>query len=315
MATRTAGLAFFVAITIHLAVSRREFGRALIALGVPVCMRIVEWSLDIHDSGYVSRFVTPWDGLAQFARTVLDQTFYSLVMLGKVYAPYRPPPTLHAVVVALSAVMLSVILVMRLAKLQVLRGADRLARIELIDIFFIVYLGMLAVYDQKQGPRFVLPIAAVVLIYAVEALLKIADRTWPPRRARAFVAAVFAVGVIHNVIATAMVWEFDDDEIHRSPAIELMAWIRGTVGENEHYMFYKSRAAALLTGRTGIFLPEKPEDVLAECRKRGVRWVILSYNWDRERIDRLRSSPEVREVWRNAEFHAFEVLPAPAPPR
>jgi len=311
LAIRSAGLAIFVALFLHLMLSRRTLWPALTALAVPVLIRVAEWALYMPESAYSHRFVYPWDGLWTFTAAVLDQAIYSAVMLGKIYVPYRPPSALYYPVVACSAAILTVILAVRIASLQPLRGTTEfLKRIELIDVFFVVYLGMLVVYDQKQGPRFLLPLGGVALIYAIEALTVMARYFGLDSRRGTLVAAILAAGVIHNVVATAAVWNFDDDDVHRPQTLELMAWIRTNVNQDEHYMFHNSRAAALFTGRTGKFLPQKPEDVLAECRERQIRWVMLSEKWAGDLINSLRSSPEFREVWRNATFHVFEFLPA-----
>jgi len=310
MATRSAGLALFAALFLHLAFSRRAVWPAVAALTVPVLIRLAEWALYMPASAYSQRFVYPWDGMWSFATTVLDQAAYSVVMLGKIYMPYQLPPAIYKPVVAISAAILALVLAVRIAKLQPLLTPGRLARIELIDVFFVVYLGMLIIYPQKQGPRFLLPLAGIALIYAIEALTAMVQYLGLDSRRGALVAALLAAGVIHNLVATAAVWNFDDDDIHRPPTLELMAWIRTNVTQDEHYMFHYSRAAALFTGRTGKFLPQKPEDVLSECRERQIRWVILSEKWAGDLINSLRSSPEFREVWCNATFHVIECLPA-----
>jgi hypothetical protein len=276
---------------------------------------LTEMHLGIGSDGYVSKFVYPWDGLWRFMGTVWGQGLYSITQIGKFFVARTLPQwlLLPAHILFIFAVAAGV--VFRLRNLSPIGRSGFMERVELIDVYFVVYLGMLAFYDQKQGPRFLLPLVPIVLIYSLEAVSSALDAVKLRHLTEKAIMGLLMLGLTYNIVLTAKLRNFDDEAIQRPQVREMMSWVRDHVRADEHFLAHKPRVITLFTARTGRFAPETAEEILARCEKSGVKWVILNKDEDGNLMANMLSLRVFGKAWENDEHVILEFLPGKAPSR
>ena len=124
-----------------------------------------------------------------------------------------------------------------------------------------------------------------------------------PRWAR----VIFSVLLVLNLSNIMHNWYFDDDMINLPASRELVAWIKHNMKPDEHFMFARTRALTLLTGRVGItpWTISREEPDLPDRVKAFKISYVVAFKVDERFITRLAESKQFRLIWENEGYKVF----------
>jgi hypothetical protein len=186
---------------------------------------------------------------------------------------------------------------------------DQRWTIDLLGIFFLFYLAGIVLFPAKQGPRYIFPIVAPVLIYTLRSIGYLAGYWEEGRFRKTAINGCLILGLIYNVSATAYWRNYNDDEVFTPDAREMTHWMRNNIPSAEHYQAWDPRAMAFLTGRIGMGLPSSAEEVALLCRRENVIWVVLMEGRHSKMIADLKDDAGFVEAWHNGRYHIFKYSP------
>jgi len=295
--TRTAAHPAFLACILHLSLFERKYPAAGVLTVAWIALTIAGQMLGLADSLTCTSLAIQNNGLG-LLRATWDHGVYTFSQTVCFLSPQYWTP--HPVLLMLLLVLMVVGFVARVRSN---------AGFSIVEIFVALYLIMLVAYPIPQGPRFVLPTEGLLLAYGVIGLRVLFDLISGNRWGRNAVTAVLLGTLVYCAAATWKDRGFYDGVL-KSPAMEsLAAWMKENTGPDEHYLFRKPRALALLTGRTGLPTPKTPQVIRKVCMEQGIRWVILTLPGHADTIKSFRVSPDFRFAWRYPGIHIFEYLP------
>ncbi len=321
MLCRSAGLALFLAAIFHLGLFKRNWWGAATTVAALGLLATLEWYVGASPSGYSDYFVYYLHGdygIIGLFHAFAKHSFHTLIDAAMFFVPevvYRAQPMLYKLILYLVILFVFLaIFILRCLTLGLFRKGAWLTRIEFIDLFLVIYLSMIAIYGAHPT-RFILPVVGVLVIYLAEGAAYVIRRHNKPKLVRATAGLLVALALCHNFYFTMRRWNFDDDEIYRPAAQEMVTQVIQRIGPSEHYLFGKPRTLAFLSGRTGWFygidyyLPRKPELILPFCGKHGIDWVVLNRQWDEHEMGYLDTKKCFLKVWDNSQFALFRVVP------
>jgi hypothetical protein len=318
---RSAGLALFSAAALHLTLFKRNWwGAAAVAVTLALVVTL-QWYVGSTSNAYSNYFVhyVPDDSsiitlLHAFAKHFL----HTLIDVAMFFVPdveFRAQPELRKLVLYLAIIFVFLaIFILRGLTLGLFRSRPSLDRLQFIDVFLLVYLSMIALYGTHT-PRFILPVAGILIIYLAEGTSHVIRHHNKPKLVIAITGVFLALALFHNVYFTVTRWDFNNDQIYRPAAREMVSQVIQRIDPSEHFLFGDPRTLALLSGRTGWFygidyyLPRNPELILPFCRKHDIHWVVLNRQWDEHEIGDLEARKSFLKVWENGQFTIFRVIP------
>ena len=117
--------------------------------------------------------------------------------------------------------------------------------------------------------------------------------------------------MVLNIINILSIFNFNDDIISKKENQELFAWVKENTQPQEHYMFWRPRAMALLTGRIGTapWVHPNPKESLEERIHRwNISYVIFDKREDQPLVKSMEKNPQIAHpVWENGIYKIFKV--------
>ncbi|MCA1959605.1 MAG: glycosyltransferase family 39 protein [Desulfomonile sp.] len=294
--TRPAAHPLILAAILHLSLFERKYLLAGVLAAVWLVINTGGQLIGITDSVSFASYAL---GSKKFGvlQASWDHAVYTFSLIVLFLAPQYFPPFPILLVVLLALILLGFAVRVRST-----------AGFGIIEVFSPIYFAMLLAFPYPNGPRYILPIVGFLLAYSLIGLRTGCDFVSRNRWGAHAVTAVLVGTLLYCSAATWKDRGFNGGVLKSPPVQSLAAWVKENVGPDEHFLFRKPRALALLTGRTGLPTPKTPEEVRKICREQGVRWVILSPPWNTGIIKSLRSSSDFRYAWKYPGIHVFEYL-------
>ena len=164
--------------------------------------------------------------------------------------------------------------------------------ISYLGCFFFFYLGMLFVWSAfpnsvTEYVRFIYPILGIVFIFVIENGILFSQKVIGSEQFKLAVhfllKCILIVIILINILNIVVIRNFNDDVLFQKDTAEMFEWVRNNIGEDEHYMFWKPKPAALMTGRIGmapwVTLKGHPLEAFAmRIEKYNISYIILFKN-------------------------------------
>ena len=184
-----------------------------------------------------------------------------------------------------------------------IRGFQKkdLSYLECFSFFYISLLIFWSGFTMSPDgfTRFVLPLLPFVLI---------GSRSLP----KGWVRVAFVVLLLINLTNVIINWDFNDDVFNLPENSELVHWVKQNMKPNEHFMFWKPRALALLTQREGTppwIFPDQKRYFMRRVKDFRISYVFSLKDGDPQGLTaRLQESPQFRLVWENGFYKVFKFI-------
>ncbi len=181
--------------------------------------------------------------------------------------------------------------------------------VSFMAVFSILYLLGIFLWPIKGGEgRYIFPLLLPVSIAAGAWILKIKITG---ARNDFFLQCVIGLIIAHNILSTALCYDFNDDQIYKPQNRELADWVRENLAEDEHYMFSKPRALGILTDRLGATYGSTPRDRIhweERIEPLKVKYLIISKeNQSREIAQVEGGIVAAALVWENPAYKIFKI--------
>lgn len=295
--TRSAGNVLFAAALFYFLFIRRDMRKAAAALVVCALNGLIVLSWTGYHPGFWTTLArTP----AAYVAAVLDNF---ATVFGSLWYFFCPAQTVLSSVLfgAGNRLMpLAAPVLYGMMLWSFIRGW-RNRNLSYLECFSFFYLSLLVVWSGFTMPpgaftRFVLPLLPFVFI-----------SIWRPG---SLARIAFLVLLVINVTNIMINWDFNDDAINRPQTKAMAAWLKENTRPEEHFMFWKPRALALLTARTGtapwIWEGEK-EAFARRIKALGISYVVV-FQDDRGLIEQLGRAGQSHLVWQNSGYKIFKIV-------
>ena len=296
MLTRSAGIALFIAMIIHLSLFRHAYKQAIFITACLLLCLTISITLDAKGGSYWLKIIElPYrDALLAFLINTVRYAKETSIF----FSPAWPPGGIAFVAFLLLAVSIRFV---------------RLKNIDLPDIFVFLYMCMIILWPYDPDVRLVLPVIIFLLIYSLEGISHFSKIGLRHIRCTVLLLLIFAIGLASNIVQTAYYWTFNDDVFFRPETREMIAWVKRNIPISEHYAFRKPRPLALFTDRTGVFGPTYDLSVAVTevKRQKGIKWIILFRGNEEKKStfsSQLQSFPHVKLMWENAGYIILTTL-------
>ncbi len=183
-------------------------------------------------------------------------------------------------------------------------------KLSYLECFSFFYMSLLIIWSGIPTPpdaftRYILPLLPFAFTGGWRLLVflkrfKIDSHGWA--------RMIFLVLLLLNLTNVIYNWNFNDDVLDLPANRELVAWIKQNMKPNEHFMFWKPRALALMTGRVGMppwISPDQEPYFLARVKDFKISYVF-SFKNDQSFITQLEESKQFRTVWENGAYKVFK---------
>jgi hypothetical protein len=177
---------------------------------------------------------------------------------------------------------------------------------------FLYFLGMVVWPVQQGAPRYILPVFVSLTIYTLASIKSLFKS---PVVEKVLIGVLMAL-IVQNVYSISSNFRFNDDDIYKKESLEMAGWVMKNIPADQHYMFYKPRALALLTQRTGAAFWVYPQDRdrwYERIEPLGVRYLVADKQLDQiARYDAFRfpsggHSLDFSLVWQNSRYKIFKM--------
>jgi hypothetical protein len=187
------------------------------------------------------------------------------------------------------------------------------------EVFLVLYPMALLVWPSAEStPRFLLPLAPLVLVYVCHALRRLG--TWRGPAWEGVAAGMLAAGALAVYAFGYTRADFGSlrDGIGKPESVALFDYVRRQTPPDAVILFQKPRAMALLSGRrsSALHVPSDDEDLWRYLRTVHATYAVADRDLFARTPNPLRSfarrHPErLREVFRNADFTVYAVVDEP----
>ena len=175
-------------------------------------------------------------------------------------------------------------------------------------------LGVVFEARPQAGPRYVLPVAGFLPLLVILIFQRLSHAKWWPVQKinlEKYLIIIPVLGISFNIFFTQSMFAFDDDILYKPSTQELFMWVKENLGPDDHYIFRKCRALALMTGRMGVFLPKEENNVqnlIKEMEDNEIHYCILSKQHDGILLKMLEQNlPKVlQSIWENREYRIYK---------
>jgi len=227
---RAAGATLFLAAFLHLFLMMRKPFFALLSLSAWGLAEFAQIWLGVRAAGYEGCFSL---------RYLPDGAAYSLQqLLFLVFPPLSSAPSVIQILIVL------LILLVRLTAIGALWRPVQRTHVKFFDVFFCVYLIMLSLYGMRQGPRFLLPVFGIFLLYlfmAIENICNLLNGSLARKTAIFLIASYVVATSGWQLRSTYNLRELNTDEIWKTETLDLVGWTKMNVHAQEHFAFFKPR--------------------------------------------------------------------------
>jgi len=154
----------------------------------------------------------------------------------------------------------------------------------LIDCFSMFYLLAIITWGVESGPRYILPLVGLMIIFFVESF-NFAYTIFLRGKSNAFhpikdilIQIFFLMIIFHNIISIALVFNFSDDAIKSPVTAEMVAWVKQNTTPHDRFMHVKPRVWGLLTGRKATTFTNHPQDknIKERIRKFNIDYLVFN---------------------------------------
>jgi hypothetical protein len=197
-------------------------------------------------------------------------------------------------------------------------------KVDIYEIFFVLYLGVIILFPAFQGLRYLIPIIPLYVYYSLNGIKYLEERTsW---KNLIFIAVVVIIGA--SYIGKYMTEDFGPVRygVNRDESVELFRYIKENTGEKDVIIYWKPKALALYAGRkVSIYPTEKDDTVLWKYfNEIGAKYFIIGpdyiffgkhsiYSYDvkqpegyyREFIKR--NNERFEEIYKNNDFKVYRI--------
>ncbi len=301
---RTAGIALFVAACIYQWGIRQDRKRSAVIAAVLMLNIII---LLLYSGYKPGLSIQIWQDPARFFVSVMANAATPIRSLVMFFLPGYSQLTAFYLKMFDLFVWHGAWIVYGASVFYVVRGLIR-NELGFIYFFSIVYLTLVTVWNgftstPYEFVRFVLPILPGVLCL----LLFLYKRFGMFRH---IFRLFFVVVLVANIYDIWIVKDLSDDVITNSQTMEMSHWVRDNLKEDEHYMFFKPRALALLSGRTGTapWLTQESQETLSQRIKRlGISYIIFPKTTSVIRYSELEGLEKIMLVWENSMYLIYRI--------
>ena len=182
----------------------------------------------------------------------------------------------------------------------------------LLPSYALFYGGLLMVTPWQGGPRYLLPLVPVLLVFL---WFPLRDFDAILRGARLGVfgfTRLLVVSLVGAVLLGAVAqgnrdtWSFRDDEISDAQTTELVGWLKSNVPPADTICTFKPRAIMYLAQRRTCDLPaEAPAPLGGWLKAMGAQYAVAMLRFSQYRSLASRDDPSVAEVFRNSDYAVF----------
>src|SRR3989338_2065570 len=308
---RTAGVAVFIAAALYsFAAGNKKRDILLLILVFLMGMGISHIFGTSGMDHYMKSLQVPLEDLPKFFKEHVVYIFHTVVMF---YIPTKN-------VVSIPIFSFLSFLITRTAPLLlvgiVLIFIYRLVRrtVSLVECFFFVYFLGIIVWTIEGGVRYFLPIAGPFLLLSLEGFRVgyqfVLRGKWEKAR-EGSIRWFLIFLIVNNCMSILIDIDFDDNEIYKKDAREMVQCVKDNVGSDEPYMFWKPRAMAALTDRVGApfwIYPEEEKTWNRRVEKFKIDYLIIAKNDAFHLSERVSAGAVPAEaVWENSEYKIFKV--------
>jgi hypothetical protein len=131
----------------------------------------------------------------------------------------------------------------------------------IIESFVVVYLLGNLVWYFTGGTRYLYPIIGFLVLFVIEGAgflsRYLSYKKWSPLRLARLIMVFL---VLHNTASILMAFDYDDDQIYKSDARDMVSWIQANTRADDKFVFGKPRELGFLTRRymtSYLFLQER----------------------------------------------------------
>jgi hypothetical protein len=181
-----------------------------------------------------------------------------------------------------------------------------------LECFSFIYITLLILWSGNTSPpdaftRFIFPVLPFAFWGALR-LFKFADGYHLRLHglARVFLLILLLINLSNVVIN----WDFNDDMLDLPANKGLVNWVEQNTKPDEHFMFWKPRALALLTRREGTapwIFPSQEQGFMQRVRDLKISYV-LSLKDDDGLNAKLENSGQFKLVWENGAYLVFKPI-------
>ena len=184
-----------------------------------------------------------------------------------------------------------------------MRGFQKknLSYLECFSFFYISLLIFWSGFTMSPDgfTRFVLPLLPFVFL-----------GSW--RLLKRWARVVFLVLLLINLTNVIINWDFNDDVFNLPVNSELVNWVKQNMKPNEHFMFWKPRALALLTQREGTppwIFQDQERHFIGRVKDFKISYVFSLKDNDRQGLTaQCEQNNHFRLVWENAVYKVFKFI-------
>jgi hypothetical protein len=193
-----------------------------------------------------------------------------------------------------------------------------------LEVFPLLYLGVILLFPSYQGERFLLPVLPLYVFYALQGL----ESPWfvSGVGVRRWVAPALVALALLTTVARISAFDFGPiaEGPHRAESVELFDFLREHTGPDDVIVFAKPRALALMTSRRAASFHRAADDerLWAFFDRIGARYVV-SFDNDRPLVDGeeramaqylrefiARNGERLEPAYANPDFRVYEIRPA-----
>jgi hypothetical protein len=196
-----------------------------------------------------------------------------------------------------------------LAYLRRIRTAPRI-----YEIFLPFYLGVIILWPNPSGARYLIPIFPLYVYYFLEGVATV--KGWLQSRWTEPILIPLLVLVFLSYGAEFAHLNFGpfQEGIAKAESVQLFSFIRSDTNAKDTFIFAKPRALSLYTSRSASIYPHfrNGAEICHYAQSVGATYLIEAPALDDPRFDDFlaREAPAKQLVYSNSDFRVFHVLPA-----
>ncbi len=185
-------------------------------------------------------------------------------------------------------------------------------QITYLEIFPIIYMGVICLWPVRQGIRFLIPIIPIYIFYMLKGM-----ESFNNIRIKKIIFLFSSISILITYIACFTTCNFGPipEGLGKKETIELFTYVKQNTNKDDVFVFFKPRALALMTERkaSGFHEPKNPSELFVYFEQISADYIILGPEKN-EYLDKF--SDDFKEhlqlVYNNSDFRVFKILSYPA---
>jgi len=183
-------------------------------------------------------------------------------------------------------------------------------RVTFLEIFLLLYVGIIIIWPDNEGTRFLIPVIPLYIMYVFIGLTKLTFIRYKETR-RLFIA-ILIVAFFSSYFGKYMKFNYDsiDKGVGKKETIELFEYIKKNTDGGDVFIFRKPRVLSLFTERSaGVYhRPDNYKDLWSFFNRIGATYLIVS-SIDPEFLHLFVGKYEDRfeEMYSNVDFKVYKI--------